>query len=83
MNKNTRSTLVVASAVALLASAIALRQLAKGPAVRAWLAGRRLDPKLRQSATMTDAYVDLASDHSFPASDPPSFTPTTSLGHPN
>jgi hypothetical protein len=36
--------------------------------------------KLLQSASMSENYVDMSSEDSFPASDSPSFTSMTSLG---
>lgn len=80
---NRRPLIVVASAAALLASAWALRKLLQHPEVLRKLGIKDPNTALRQSASMTDEYVDVSSEDSFPASDAPSFTPTTALGHPN
>jgi hypothetical protein len=65
-----RPLIVAGSAIALLASAFAVRRLLNNPCVQKRL-GMTIKPQL------CDEAVDLASEDSFPASDPPSFTATT------
>ncbi len=75
---NKRALIVVTSAVGLLAAAWGIRELLKRDSVRDRLGLN--DKRLLQSASMRDNQVDMIGEDSFPASDPPSFTPNTSLG---
>jgi hypothetical protein len=78
-----RPLLIAGGAVAAIASGFALRALLRDPSIRRRLGLAWEDPRLRQSASMSDKYIDISSQDSFPASDPPSFTPNIALGHPN
>jgi len=65
-----RPLLVVGGAVAFLAAAVAIRRLLEIDDIREKIGLPPLNPR-------GDRGVDTASEDSFPASDPPSFTATT------
>lgn len=67
-----RPLFVVGSAVALLASAVAIRRMMADPNWR-----RRLGFSVRGKQPHYGDSVDMNSEDSFPASDPPSFNSTT------
>lgn len=67
-----RPLIIVGAAAALLASAYAVQRILGDPCMR-----RRLGLDKTPDANECDGQVDLASEDSFPASDPPSFTATT------
>lgn len=79
---NWKPVLIVSSAFAVVASAWAIKKLLERPDIRHKLGLDKKKQLEQQAATQTDGYVDVSSEDSFPASDAPSFTPTTSLGQP-
>jgi hypothetical protein len=72
---NKRPLIVVTAAIGSLAAAYAVTKLLECPSVR-----RRLGLPQNAHGRQSDM-IDMSSEDSFPASDSPSFTPTTSLGH--
>ena len=66
-----RGLIVAGSVVGVLAAAWATKKLMENPEFR-----RRIG----WNGAKDDNMVDMSSEDSFPASDAPSFTPTTSLG---
>lgn len=76
MNRNV--ALGIGGGFAVFAAVVAVRKLLERKDVRDRLGIG--DVPLSQSSTWSDASVDMSSEDSFPASDPPSFTSTSSLG---
>lgn len=71
---NKRQLVVVAGAFGALTAAFVIRRLLSDPEICRRLGIGAKAHRAREAA------VDMALDHSFPASDPPSFTPITSIG---
>jgi hypothetical protein len=69
---NVRPLLVVGSALGVLAAAFAVKKLLEDDDIRDRLG-------LDRSRRKADGMVDLNSDQSFPASDPPSFSPVRGI----
>jgi hypothetical protein len=69
-----KSYIIVGASVGLVAAGVAVYGLLRHPSLRYRIFGR-IDPRSRKMHE--DWIIDLNSEHSFPASDPPSFSPCT------